>query len=443
HMPSINDLGLQKEQLFERGQRACAGCGATVAIHLLLDAIGKDCIVVNATGCMEIVSSPYPESAWNVPYIHANFENAAAVASGISRALKTQGNNHTKVVVIAGDGSTYDIGFGVLSGMLERNEDVLYICYDNEAYMNCLSLDSLIYTKEGLKKITEVKLGDSVYAFNQQNRKLVLKKCSGVFDNGVKKVYELATLHHSIKATSNHPFLTISKQGKFVWKELSELKIGEEVVTLKELKEGSSESFTSEKVVSIKFVKEEPTLDLRVEGEHNFIADGIVVHNTGVQRSSATPLFAHTTTSKVGGKFKGKQEVKKPIFEIVIAHGIPYAASTSIAYPFDIYNKVKKALAIEGSRFIAIHAPCVPGWNYPSCKTIEMARLAVDTGMWKMLEFENGKLKITKTPAFKPLKDYLNAQKRFGHVSEQDIIQMETYIKKEFEKLQKLVEATK
>ncbi len=102
----------------------------------VLDALGKDTIVVNATGCMEITSSLYPQSAWRVPYIHSLFENAPAVASGVVNALRAKGNDHTKVVVIAGDGSTYDIGFGALSGMLDRGEDVLYILYDNELYAN-------------------------------------------------------------------------------------------------------------------------------------------------------------------------------------------------------------------------------------------------------------------------------------------------------------------
>jgi pyruvate ferredoxin oxidoreductase beta subunit len=100
------------------------------------DTLGRDIVVVNATGCMEITSTQYPVSAWRVPYIHSLFENAPAVASGVVTALRAKGNHHTTVVVIAGDGSTYDIGFGGLSGMLERNEDVLYICYDNELYAN-------------------------------------------------------------------------------------------------------------------------------------------------------------------------------------------------------------------------------------------------------------------------------------------------------------------
>jgi len=122
--------------LFAPGHSGCPGCAPSLALLTVLDALGKDIIVVNATGCMEINSSQYPNSAWRVPYIHSLFENAPAVASGISAALRAKGNDHTTVVVIAGDGSTYDIGFGALSGMMERNDDVLYICYDNELYAN-------------------------------------------------------------------------------------------------------------------------------------------------------------------------------------------------------------------------------------------------------------------------------------------------------------------
>lgn len=125
-----------ESHLFAPGHAACPGCGPSICLINAVDALGKDIIVVNATGCMEITSSQFPQSAWRVPYIHSLFENTAAVASGVSRALKAKGNNHTQAVIIAGDGATYDIGFGAISGMLERNEDVLYICYDNELYAN-------------------------------------------------------------------------------------------------------------------------------------------------------------------------------------------------------------------------------------------------------------------------------------------------------------------
>ena len=124
------------------GHRGCQGCGEVLAMRLALKAIGEDMIVVNATGCMEVITSPYPQTAWNVPWIHVAFENASAVGSGVAAALKAlrrkgrYNSDTTKVVVIGGDGGTSDIGFQSLSGALERNHDFVYICFDNEAYMN-------------------------------------------------------------------------------------------------------------------------------------------------------------------------------------------------------------------------------------------------------------------------------------------------------------------
>ena len=127
--------GLPEEEYWASGHRACAGCGASIAMRHATRAAGKNTIVVNATGCMEVVSTPYPQTAWKLPYIHAAFENAASVASGICEALKKQGKD-TKVLVIAGDGGTFDIGLQALSGAVERNHDFCFICYDNAAYMN-------------------------------------------------------------------------------------------------------------------------------------------------------------------------------------------------------------------------------------------------------------------------------------------------------------------
>ena len=126
---------LPEEELFAKGHRACAGCGSALAIRHILKAAGKDVIVCQATGCMEVVSSPYPNSAWKVPWIHAAFENVSAVASGVERALKKL-NKKTKVLAIGGDGGTFDIGFQALSGAIERGHDFCYVNTDNEAYMN-------------------------------------------------------------------------------------------------------------------------------------------------------------------------------------------------------------------------------------------------------------------------------------------------------------------
>jgi len=121
------------------GHRACRGCGealgARYALDTALDAANGNLVVVNATGCLEVFTTPYPESAWQVPWLHSLFGNAASVATGVASALQAQGRTDTRVVAQGGDGGTVDIGFACLSGMFERNDDVLYICYDNEGYM--------------------------------------------------------------------------------------------------------------------------------------------------------------------------------------------------------------------------------------------------------------------------------------------------------------------
>jgi len=125
------------ENLLASGHTACAGCGEALGIKLLMQALGPNTIIANATGCSEIFTSLYPRSAWKVPWIHSLFENAPAVASGIEVALKALGReNEAQVVAIGGDGAMADIGFGALSGMLERGHNILAICLDNEAYMN-------------------------------------------------------------------------------------------------------------------------------------------------------------------------------------------------------------------------------------------------------------------------------------------------------------------
>ncbi len=126
----------EQEELFASGHRGCPGCGLALAVRHILKATGPDIVVVTPTGCLETISSPYGYSAWGVPWIHHLFENGPAVASGVVAALKAQGRSQTRVVAIGGDGSTFDIGFGSLSGMLERGDDVLYICTDNASYGN-------------------------------------------------------------------------------------------------------------------------------------------------------------------------------------------------------------------------------------------------------------------------------------------------------------------
>jgi pyruvate ferredoxin oxidoreductase beta subunit len=123
-----------------KGHRACQGCGEALGARYALDAAMRatdgQLIAANATGCLEVFSTPYPESSWQMPWLHSLFGNAPAVATGIAAALKVKGRSDVRVVGQGGDGGTVDIGMACLSGMFERNDDVLYICYDNEAYMN-------------------------------------------------------------------------------------------------------------------------------------------------------------------------------------------------------------------------------------------------------------------------------------------------------------------
>jgi len=224
---------------------------------------------------MEIISSQYPQSAWKVPWIHSLFENAAAVASGIEVALKALGRDEEgKVVVIAGDGGTVDIGMQAISGMIERGHDVCYICYDNEAYMN-----------------------------------------------------------------------------------------------------------------------------------------------TGNQRSGSTPFDASTTTSPFGKKSFGNDRPKKNMPAIAAAHDIAYVATTSVGYPRDLAKKVQKGIAVRGPAYLQIHAPCNVGWGFDSAKTIEIARLAVETGLWMMYEIADGELvNVMKVPRQRPVEEYLKQQRRFAHL---------------------------
>lgn len=647
------------KELIAGGHNMCAGCGEAIALRMISRSCPKDVIVAIATGCSEVTTMQYPLTAWNVPAVHCAFENVSAVASGIEAAAKKMGKDW-KVLAVAGDGGTYDIGFQALSGMLERRHKVTQVCLNNEAYMNCLALSAEVLTEDGLKKITEVKKGDMVYAFDMNTRRLVLKECSGVFDNGRKQVFELTTLHHNIKATGNHPFLTVQRNGRgketnLAWKTLEKLKVGDSVITLKNadggrpfhfrrvetakkgdykvnklnevklpaesstdlmeffgifvgdgwtrlergeigfaLPEGKpgrdrllmlqervfglkprldknyvyynsvnlakfidslgfnlpakektvpdwvftlpaeqkeafirglmlsdgyrngnssrivsasfgllkrtrlllqtmsyrvgkvhkqkklkgthcvyrkllkdceygyicfsersdwnierypsqyryqnfligNESFETERVVSIKPVGVEPTLDLRVEGEHNFIADGIVVHNTGVQRSGATPWGSWTTTAPPGKKdLVGKDSPRKPLPFIVAAHGTPYVATASIAYPNDLMMKVKKAFENQPS-FIDIITPCPTGWKFESADTVEMAKLAVDTGLYPLIEIENGKVRITRRGDLKPVEQYLSRQGRFRHLKPADVKKIQEWVDANWKELE-------
>ncbi len=258
--------------LFDPGHRACGGCAAALAARAVLDAAGPDTIIVSATGCMEVFSTPYPETAWKVPWIHSLFENNSAVASGITAALKKQGRKE-KVIALGGDGATFDIGMLCLSGAFERGHDFVYICYDNEAYMN-----------------------------------------------------------------------------------------------------------------------------------------------TGIQRSGATPYDASTTTSPAGKCSTGNRRPKKDLPAILAAHGAPYVATATVAYLPDLKKKVKKALDTEGPCYVQVHAPCCTGWGFEGEKTLAIARLAVETGLFVSFEMENGEVTRVKKVVRKPVEEYLKEQRRFRHL---------------------------
>ena len=293
-------MGIGLKQ-FAPGHRTCAGCGSAIVFRHVLEALGNDVIICQATGCMEVTTTPYPETSFKVPWIHVVFENAASVASGVKRALKAQGNNHTRVVAMGVDGGMIDIGFGAVSGALERGEDIIIIVYDTEAYSN-----------------------------------------------------------------------------------------------------------------------------------------------TGLQRSGGTPFGASTTTSPAGKKIPGKQEWKKNIAMLAVMHGAKYVARANPAFWADLQAKVKKAYKLEGGpRLIHIYAPCPVGWHVEPSKTIKIARLAVETGLWMLYEVEEGKLKINYKPKeFKPVEDYFKLQGRFKHLlSRKDIMEkIESHIKEWWETMEKVEE---
>ena len=281
------------------GHRACTGCGEALAVRIACKALGRNVIVANATGCMEVISSQLPTTSWDIPWIHTLFENTAAVASGVESALKVMvrkgklPEKGTKVVAMGGDGATSDIGFQALSGALERGHDFLYLMFDNEAYMN-----------------------------------------------------------------------------------------------------------------------------------------------TGIQRSSATPWGAATTTSPVGKKSIGQKTRKKNMPAIVAAHDIPYLATACPGYPFDMMEKVKKGLAVNGPAFISVFSVCPTGWRSAPDLSVRLGRLAVETGIFPLYEVENGKYTLNLDPSpLRPVQDYLKLQGRFRHLSEGMVKQIQDRVIKDYEAL--------
>ena len=278
------------------GHRACQGCAEVLAVRYVLKALGRNIVIANATGCMEIISSAFPSTAWDVPWIHVAFENAAAVGSGVEAGLKVlmrKGRipkKSIKAVAMAGDGGTSDIGLQALSGALERGHDMLYCCFDNEAYMN-----------------------------------------------------------------------------------------------------------------------------------------------TGIQRSSATPFGAMTTTSPPGQMSFGQMTWKKNMAAIAAAHDIPYVATACSSYPFDLMEKVQKAKDIPGPSYLHILSVCPTGWRIPSDQAIRYGRLAVETGVFPLYEVERGKYKMTiDFPRLRPVTDYFQGQGRFRHLTPDLIAKIQQRVTEEY-----------
>jgi pyruvate ferredoxin oxidoreductase beta subunit/2-oxoisovalerate ferredoxin oxidoreductase beta subunit len=288
----MEQLAIPQEDYLSPGHLGCPGCGATIAMKLALKALGQKTIVVIPACCWGVLAGPHPHSSLKVPILHTAFATAGAAASGIRAALDMRGDTDTTVLSWAGDGGTFDIGFQSLSGAVERNEDCIFVCYDNEAYMN-----------------------------------------------------------------------------------------------------------------------------------------------TGVQRSSATPFGTRTTTTP-GQNWKKTR--KKNIIEVLAAHRIPYAAAASIAFPEDMVNKFQKAKEKKGgSRFLHVLAACPPGWKVPSELSVKVSRLAVQTNVFPLYEVEDGITYTLNYTGERKVKDYLELQGRFKHLTEADINRIQQQVDADWELLLK------
>jgi pyruvate ferredoxin oxidoreductase beta subunit len=289
------------KEIFAPGHRACIGCGEALAVRHVCKALGKDVVIANATGCMEIVSSALPTTTWRVPWIHSLFENTAAVASGIESGLKVlrrKGkieNKKITVVAMGGDGATCDIGLQALSGALERGHNFIYVCFDNEAYMN-----------------------------------------------------------------------------------------------------------------------------------------------TGIQRSSATPFGASTSTSPTGKKSIGQITWKKNMPAIAAAHEIPYVATACPSYPFDLFDKIKRAKEIEGPAYIHVYSVCPTGWRSAPELSVQLGRLAVETGIFPLYEIDHGRYKLSmEFSPLRPITEYTKLQGRFRHLTADVLQQIQDKVVKNYEELRK------
>jgi len=266
--------------LLNPGHTACAGCGLIIALRHAIDSAGPETILCGATGCSEVTTTKYPNSAFKIPYIHSLFENPGSLSSGISAMLRRKKlDDKVNVMVHGGDGFFFDIGFALNSGVWSRRENVLFVCYDNEAYMN-----------------------------------------------------------------------------------------------------------------------------------------------TGIQASGSTPHDSYTMTSPSGKKSHGNKHYKKDMLAIALAHGLPYVASATIGDLVDFDNKIKKALTFKGPKYIQVYSSCVPGWNIKEDDGLNVARLAQKTGLYPVVEYENGELvKVKKVPKETPkVEEFLKIQGRFRHLFKDD-----------------------
>jgi pyruvate ferredoxin oxidoreductase alpha subunit len=280
-----------QEKLIYPGLQTCAGCGGVLLFRTAVEMIGRDHVMILPFCCVDVgLISMYGDfSPIKVPaFFPCVFAGTASVSTGVRAGLDRRGKMDTLVVGFAGDGGTVDIGLQSLSGAASRGEPILYICYDNEAYMN-----------------------------------------------------------------------------------------------------------------------------------------------TGIQRSGSTPYGAVTATTPASQKGKDNPTpLPKDMARIMAAHDIPYVATASVAFLKDYKSKLLKAAQIvknrQGMAYIHAHSPCPPGWGFPASKTIEVARLAIQTGMWRLYEIENGKYHYTKTSLEpKSLSEYIKAQGRFSHLTDEQISLLE------------------
>ena len=176
-----------------------------------------------------------------------------------------------------------------------------------------------------------------------------------------------------------------------------------------------------------------------LERRHNFLYlcfDNEAYMNTGIQRSSATPYGASTTTAPAGKFSIGQTTWKKNLPEIFVAHNIPYVATASPGYPFDLMNKVKKGAEINGPAYVHLLSPCPTGWRSPSNLSVKLGKLAVETAIFPLYEVENGHYKLNvDPPKLKPVEEYLKPQGRFRHLLEGEVKEIQEHVNEEYAKL--------